>query len=264
MTTSAWPELSRVDGGKAGRYYIIPDGRQARSVTRIMDCMDKPNVDRWKVSVERTAVIEAAADLYIELHGAERMERMVYREALRGRLGLNKEHERRSAKAAETGSEVHDLVAWNLRREMGIEQSEHPPVLSPAGQPCFAAFEQWRAEQSLKVIAVEQMVFHPEALFAGTLDTVLEHPEAGLGIGDWKTSNALYPEMGLQVAAYAKAVDLMGRGPVQWGLVVRLPKVGVFNPATHSRFYFKSELDALYEEFLHVVAIDRWLNGTTA
>jgi hypothetical protein len=47
-----------------------------------------------------------------------------------------------------------------------------------------------------------------------------------LVVMDWKTSNKLYPEYALQIAAYARAYEELFGQKIDEGLIVKFPKDG--------------------------------------
>ena len=59
--------------------------------------------------------------------------------------------------------------------------------------------------------------------YAGAMDAVAYH-EGRLVALDWKTSNGIYSEYALQVAAYAKALEEMTGEEVHEAWIVRLGK----------------------------------------
>jgi hypothetical protein len=64
-----------------------------------------------------------------------------------------------------------------------------------------AWFEWWRNAR-LEVVATEWPLVSDVYAFGGTIDSILRDDKSRLSIGDWKTSNGIYPEQLLQVAAY--------------------------------------------------------------
>ena len=69
----------------------------------------------------------------------------------------------------------------------------------------------------------EQVVYSEEHRYAGTFDGIGSLGDS-LVVLDWKTSNRAYPEMGLQVAAYAKAFTEMHKLPISEAWIIRISK----------------------------------------
>jgi hypothetical protein len=104
--------------------------------------------------------------------------------------------------AADVGSRIH-LLAEQINR--GIE-----PAVSTDEAPFIASYRQFLADFSPRFLAIEEMVCTlRHGGWAGTLDGI-----AVIGGEIWmldlKTGAGLYPETGLQLAAYASA-DFIGR-----------------------------------------------------
>jgi hypothetical protein len=219
----------RVDGGRTGRLYQLPDGRMVPSVTSILTCVGKPALIQWAANTERELVIEAAANLWEDAPLApKKMTRTAFITTLTDRLGKTKAHQRELAKAAEIGSQVHGLIEWNLRRELGQTIGPEPRVSDKATW-AFMAYEEWRKTVNLVPRAIEQTVWSDTHGYAGTMDLYAELDLDGqrcLAVLDWKTGKGIYAEALLQNAAYVHALIEMGHAaaPVA-GCIVRFPKV---------------------------------------
>ena len=66
----------------------------------------------------------------------------------------------------------------------------------------------WQDLPKLRVLATEGKVWSEKYKYQGTLDCI-GFLGKKLVIIDWKTSNAIYADMGLQLVAYAKAYEEM-------------------------------------------------------
>lgn len=96
-------------------------------------------------------------------------------------------------------------------------------------------------------------------LFAGTLDAIGKMKIDGkdaLVVMDWKTSNKLYPEYALQIAAYAKAYEELFGQKIDEGLIVKFPKDG-------SRFEAKrvKDLNLAFDAFKSTLLLWNVLYG---
>jgi hypothetical protein len=103
--------------------------------------------------------------------------------------------------AADTGSRVHRLAEEMAR---GGE-----PEVSADEAPYVAAYREFLDAFKPRFLAIEEMVVSLKHLYAGTLDAILVL-DGEVWIVDLKTGAGLYPETGLQLAAYASA-DFIGR-----------------------------------------------------
>lgn len=262
MTTTH--EAPKIDGrirqvtGKWGaRYYESPEGERYPSVTTILSVLGKPALVPWAAKVEREAVVEAAANLYVDAPLEPKMSRPTYVATLLDRVGKLKAYQKQSAKALEIGSQAHKLVEWNIRKELGQVPGPEPEI-GPDALTAFAAYEEWRKSVALVPIWSEQVVYHPEERYAGTMDLFAManlRGKARRGIVDFKTSKAIYPEALIQVAAYAKAVEAMGHGSVDVGWIVRLPKAQ--NDPGFEVVTIEG-LDELFAVFLNLKAVYEW------
>jgi hypothetical protein len=261
MTTTH--EAPKIDGrirqvtGKWGaRYYESPEGQRYPSVTTILGVLGKPALVPWAAKVEREAVVEAAANLYVDAP-PEKMSRPSYIATLLDRVGKLKAYQKQSAKALEIGSQAHKLVEWNIRKELGQAPGPEPEI-GPDALVAFAAYEEWRKSVNLVPIWSEQVVYHPIERYAGTMDLFAManlRGKAERGIVDFKTSKAIYPEALIQVAAYAKAVEAMGHGAVDVAWIVRLPKAQ--NDPGFEVVTIEG-LEDLYQVFLNLKAVYNW------
>lgn len=237
---------------RSGRFYDIThsDGTTGRypSVTTILSAISKPALIPWAAKEERLACMETAADLHAET-GMQQLPRSMYLLALDQRLGKTKAHLKALAKAAEIGTQAHAAVEWSLRlQQLGIAAGPKPPMVEGA-ELAFRSWQTWAQAVELEPVLVEQCVWSRTHEYAGTLDLVarlrasallallqqqgpvaptlaawLEGRDMVTAVIDLKTSKSIYAEHALQTAAYIRALQEMGHGPVDGGLIVRLPK----------------------------------------
>ena len=229
-------------------------------MTTILGCIGKAALINWAASVERTMCVEAAADLYEDLSlvpPGKRMSRPAYIATMQARLGRVKASKKELEKAAEIGSQAHALVEWNIRRMMGQEPGPEPRCCDKA-MWAFMACEDWLKQVNMKPIAIEQVVFSMTHQYAGTMDLLAEVTNMGKrqrALIDWKTSKAVYPESYLQNAAYQIALTEMGHGPVDCGIIVRLPK-NENDPEFEAIMVPPAE--TLFPVFLNVYGLWKW------
>lgn len=206
----------------AGRFYEV-DGEMYPSVTHILGCIGKPALINWAANQERSLVMTAATELYADLANTPPMSKAAYTATLQYRCGKEKAHRKALDKAADIGSQVHGLIEWNLRRQLGQQVGAEPRVVDDA-QWAFMAFQDWAGSVSLKPRYIEQTVWSRRYGYAGTMD-LLADVNGMLTLVDFKTGKAIYGEAHLQNVAYQVALDEMGHSTPAGGLIVRLPKV---------------------------------------
>jgi hypothetical protein len=104
--------------------------------------------------------------------------------------------------AADLGDLVHAAVeAHALGRPR--------PAVPEQAAGYLAGFDRFLADHTPTFLAAEQTVYSRRYGYAGTFDAIATLPGRGLVLVDVKTGNRVYPEVCLQLAAYA-AADFIG------------------------------------------------------
>lgn len=208
-----------------GRFYDIEiDGcvHTYPSVTHTLQAVNKPKLVSWAAEQERELVKAASLDLYLE--PGPKMTSEGYLRTLKVRLGKEKAHQKKLREAGDIGSQIHAIIEWNLRKSLGQAVGKEPPITEEALWG-YMAWEDWSRSVKLTPLFIESTIWSVVHKYAGTAD-LIGKVDGKLCVVDWKSSKgkAIYPEYKLQVAAYAKAIDEMGHGPVESGIIVKLPK----------------------------------------
>lgn len=100
--------------------------------------------------------------------------------------------------AADAGTLAHELVErWIKKEPLSIEG---PEEIVTKAKNAFGIFHEWAAQTRLEVTESEVQLISEKHRFGGTLDAMLVNGKRSLG--DWKTSNSVYPEYLYQLAAY--------------------------------------------------------------
>ena len=164
-------------------------------------------------------------------------------------------------KAADLGTLVHEAAeAHALGKPM-------PPV-SDEVRPYMTAFERFLADFKPEILATEASVYNRTEHYAGTLDLIIRltlpgHELPGNYLTDSKSGKGVYPEVGLQLAAYRNA-EFIGlpdgsEGPmptVDGALALHLTVNG----------YRLLEIrcdDEVYRSFLYAREVFRWIEETS-
>lgn len=256
--------MVRYEVDRRGRFYETPDGVRYPSVTNIVGVIDKPALRGWVANQERAMVIEAAASLYADLATTPRMNRAAYVATLQKRIGKEKAHTKAMTKAADIGTECHELIEWNLHRDLG-ELTGAQPVIGDKAAIAFAAYERWRLQAGLTPKKIEQTVWSRTHGYAGTMD-LYGHIASldAYAILDWKTSKGIYEEMLLQSAAYVMALCEMGHAEAgkTYGMIVRFPKTEN-DPQFEVRVIPPDEIAHLFESFLSVKRVWEFVQGNS-
>ena len=195
---------------RSGRFYQVEGFNELfPSVTTVLDVIAKPALIPWA----RDAALDSVRDALGERIGAmawltpEWVDEVIEE----GR----RRPEEVKTEAGDFGTQAHILIDAVLKGE----KPEIPPELDPL----MASFDAWRRAADFDFRSTEQMVYSAKYKYAGTLDAVAYRGGRIVAV-DWKTSNGLYLEYALQVAAYSKALEEMSGEVVSEAWIVRLDK----------------------------------------
>jgi len=110
--------------------------------------------------------------------------------------------------AADAGTLAHQMVEFHLEGLIAESVLEgQPKDVSENAQNAFRAFLEWSDQTNLEVEHQELSLVSETHRFGGTLDACVLRVNGKRAIGDWKTSNGLYPDYLIQVAAYGKLYE---------------------------------------------------------
>jgi hypothetical protein len=163
-----------------------------------------------------------------------------------GKAGKDYREER--DKAAGIGTIAHEMVEAHIRGHE-FDASQYAAELVEKAKKPFAAFLEWAGSTQLKPLETEVALISNEYRFGGTLDAMLIRDN--LALGDWKTSNGVYGDYLMQLAAYAQLwKENRPDRPITGGFhLLRFDKeYGDF----HHHWY--SDLDDAWEMFKHLRA----------
>lgn len=161
-----------------------------------------------------------------------------------------KNHREETNEEAKIGTAAHRWILDYMQNKIITSEGLSPRTINGA-TIAFAAFKEWYATVKLAPVVVEQSMVSNEHQYGGTPDFIGEF-NGTLVVIDWKSSNGVYVEHLLQVAAYAQLWnENQPKRPVTCGYVCHLPK-------TEGRFPPKAKLIALpdltdaWEMFYHL------------
>ena len=162
-------------------------------------------------------------------------------------------------KAADAGTMAHEAVeAWIRERPYSFEGD---PEVCARAQTAFGAFREWADQTQLQVTHTEMPLVSERHRFGGTFDAILVRGKRA--VGDWKSSNAVYPDYLIQVAAYGRLwEENHPHLPIEGGYhLLRFDKIyGDF------KHHWWSELDRAWQAFLYLrelYEIDKELKART-
>jgi hypothetical protein len=102
-------------------------------------------------------------------------------------------------RAADAGTIAHDMVDSYIHGRP-FDVAKYARDLVAMAEPAFFAFREWADQSKLQVVETEKPLVSEEYRFGGTRDSILLNGRRALG--DWKSSNSIYAEYLLQLAAY--------------------------------------------------------------
>lgn len=225
-TLSFHPETHLYTLEKNGEHRVLP------SVTRVLSILAKPKVHNWAMDLMAQHILNN----YSPGMSLEDMA-LLTQEA-------REVHLEESRKATGTGSEVHDWIEAFLK---GLPRGLPP---DPASTRAIQAFLDWWQREKREVSLSEEIVAHPELLYAGKIDLLLKDGT----LVDFKTSRTLYPEYQIQLGGYALALEAWEGIRPQRGLLVRIGKDGT----TETR---EVDLETAKELFQHLLVLYRFLEN---
>ena len=169
-------------------YEIAGGGRQRklRRVTTLLGGLPKPALVGWGIK----SVAEFAIAHKDEWSGLPKADAL--------KLLKGSPYSKRDA-AGDRGSAIHAAI------EAVVDDTPLPEGLTEDEDACAAAAMGFLGELGGTVLATEMIVFNFTVGYAGTLDLWHLAEDGTTSIIDWKSSKGIYPDHGVQQAAYANA-----------------------------------------------------------
>lgn len=173
--------------GRATHWYVDANGLKVPGVTTLIgEGLPKPALVGWGIK----SVAEYAVDHWDEVAALSPSERL---KTLKG-----SPYAERDA-AASRGTAVHHIA----ERLAAGEEVEYEDELAGHVESAVRFLDEWQP----RVILAERPCYNLEFGWAGTFDLIAEFPDGRTALLDYKTSKGVYPDTGLQLAAYRYATD---------------------------------------------------------
>jgi hypothetical protein len=172
---------------KRGHYYTI-DGKRAVGVTTGLNGIPKEALKYWSAGEVASYVVDNINDIKRMIDTGGRNPAMWF---------LKEIPFQKRDDAAVRGTEVHAIAERYIRGE-SVDVPEH---LMPYVEGYAAYIEDFNPTSVYEELVVGSRTH----LYAGTLDSIQDIPGFGRAQVDYKTSNGVYGEYALQVAAYRYA-----------------------------------------------------------
>jgi hypothetical protein len=149
--------------------------------------------------------------------------------------------------AANAGTFAHLMVEADIRNtpqptREGQDEDQYNKALS-----AYGAYLEWRTQTQLKPDQTEVSLTCECHRYGGTLDTIMVQGKRSLG--DWKTSNSVYPEYLIQLSAYKHLWEINNPSkPIDGGFhLLRFAK----SEGDFAHHYWPN-LDDAWKAFLHM------------
>lgn len=120
-----------------------------------------------------------------------------------GQSGASSLYEKRD-EAAEVGTLAHDWIQASIH---GEPLPEIPADKIDRVESALAAYREWIEGARMEIIATEVPLVSERYRFGGTIDAVARDNKGRVCLLDWKTSNGVYSDYALQLAAYRQLWD---------------------------------------------------------
>jgi RecB family exonuclease len=111
-----------------------------------------------------------------------------------------------TAAACAAGTIAHDMIEADILGAEFKPPQADAAILTSAGN-AFAQFREWRSQSSIEILTTEKAYVSEKHQFGGTVDAIGRDAKGRIVLLDWKTSNAVYSDMLIQLAAYAMLLE---------------------------------------------------------
>jgi len=241
--------------GKGPRFYFDTERPEVKypGVTSIVSMLPKPFLQFWSAKM--------AAELAVDSHGF--IQEILARGGRAAAVQYVSGAASRYTKVrSEIGSEAHDMFERMIH-------GEDVRRVSRDMEPYKRHFAEFLDVVQPELVRAEQVAWSDTHKYAGSFDAILRvrlddkgkpdpHGEVAQVMVDWKTSKSTYPEVALQMAAYANAETVVSPD----GVAEPMPE---FDGAavlhiTPDQWAFKPVqiAEPVFEHFLHLRASFDW------
>jgi hypothetical protein len=149
--------------------------------------------------------------------------------------------------AAEAGTLAHSLVEAHIHNLPLPDLSTHAPEIASQATQGYENYLRWKDDNKIEILYQEMELTSAKHLYGGCPDAIGRDSRGQLCILDWKTSNGVYLDYLLQIAAYNNLwIEAHPDQPLTGGFhLLRFSK-------EHADFahHYWSELDEAWEMFL--------------
>jgi len=201
------PKVHTIKRGDS-RFYVHPEtDAKAPGVTSVVGMLPKPFLTRWAAKEAATFAVENLGPV---VQFATEGNKPAAVDLIKGAPW------RDSGQAAATGTEVHELFEALAKGEAVNTRRLTPEMKAYAGH-----FNEFRTEFEPEFLFNEETVWSEEHDYAGSFDTLVRINDENVLLDYKTTRSGVYPEVALQLAAYAHADGIIRPD----GTKVDLPKI---------------------------------------
>lgn len=109
-------------------------------------------------------------------------------------------------KAADIGTLAHELVEMHIKgadpEHLHHHIKDFPRDMGQTAMDAYGAYLDWEEQTNLKILDQEMSLVSEAFRFGGTIDALGRDARGRFCLVDWKTSNSVYQDYLLQLAAY--------------------------------------------------------------
>jgi hypothetical protein len=148
--------------------------------------------------------------------------------------------------AANAGHVAHELIEAEIVGRPPVLAAEWDAAAVKLGQAAFGSFLAWRDTSRVEIVATERPLISEKFRYGGTLDAV-GRVGGELCLLDWKSSNRIYSDYLMQLAAYRQLWEENEGGSLAGFHLLRVGKeLGDF----HHHYWPAASLSFAWEAFV--------------
>ncbi len=225
-------------------YYV--DGKRVPGVTTVLGRFkESGGLIHWSWNIAFDGLTEARHLLNWAVNGDGELR--AESDAFLARPLTDWDYRTKRDTAADAGTCAHDMMECHIKGR-AFDSSHYPLEVVVRAQPAFEAFLQWAKQSKFEISETEVQLTSRKYLFGGTRDAILIDGKRSLG--DWKTSNAIYPEYLLQLGAYG-ILDEEAGNTIEGGYhLLRFSKQEKPDDPVQFSHHYWSQLDKAKKAFL--------------
>ena len=160
-----------------------------------------------------------------------------------GQSGIATLYEKRD-EAATAGQLAHDMIEAFILGKPSPDQIVDAAILTRATN-AFAQFKEWHEQSRIEVIETERSYVSEKLQFGGTVDAIGRDTKGRVVLVDWKTSNSVYSDYLIQLAAYQILLEECSEWRPQGFHLLRIAK-----ETADFAHYFYGEVDDAKRSFI--------------